>query len=622
MSRISSAFIENITVEEGFLDGLDLSFRPGLNVIIGPRGTGKTSVIELLRFALKAPALTERFQQRARDHARAVLGEGRVTVCCVVDGERFLVSRRHIDEQPEGDAVAVARLAPMVLSQNEIEAVGLDARGRTRLLDGFRSDPFDRGHERAVMTRVTSLSAEIASLRTEIESLVEQVHEVDEARSALVAAQEEAEAQQKSVAAATGALKELDEIGAALATRSVLTAILERTIDALDGWQAQLQETARARPVVEDLPDSQEYASSNPSLPDVLGGAEELVIRAAAQVEAARTGLAERLAAEREAIRTADDAARNRRRYVESIQEGAGAAARRLAALRERVGQLEALGKVLAERRARLSERQTERQAAFAELEQIRDARFGERVAVAQMLTRELGPAIEVTVERSGLGADYSQAIMEVLRGSGLRYGQLAPQLAERMAPHELVRAAEAGDVDAIEKAGGIARDRAQRVMEQIRDHGAGRLLGVEVDDAAHFRLLVGPEYRDTTDLSTGQRCTTVLPVLLYHGDRPVVIDQPEDHLDNAFIVDTLVRAIWRRPPSSQLIVSTHNPNVPVLGEASQVTVLASDGKRGYEERSGVLDDPAIVNSITRIMEGGLEAFERRSRFYHSAERE
>ena len=47
--------IERVQVEEGFLDGLDLRFTKGLNVLIGPRGSGKTSVIELIRFCLGAP---------------------------------------------------------------------------------------------------------------------------------------------------------------------------------------------------------------------------------------------------------------------------------------------------------------------------------------------------------------------------------------------------------------------------------------------------------------------------------------------------------------------------------------------------------------------------------------
>jgi hypothetical protein len=53
------------------------------------------------------------------------------------------------------------------------------------------------------------------------------------------------------------------------------------------------------------------------------------------------------------------------------------------------------------------------------------------------------------------------------------------------------------------------------------------------------------------------------------------------------------------------------------LGEAGRVTVLDSDGRRGFELHSGDLDDRKVVSAITDIMEGGREAFERRARFYH-----
>jgi ABC-type cobalamin/Fe3+-siderophores transport system ATPase subunit len=82
-------------------------------------------------------------------------------------------------------------------------------------------------------------------------------------------------------------------------------------------------------------------------------------------------------------------------------------------------------------------------------------------------------------------------------------------------------------------------------------------------------------------DLSTVQRCTVVLPLILEHSDRILVVDQPEDHIDNAFIVDTLIKSILRRSTSSQVILSTHNANIPVLGEAQLVVQLASDGRRG-----------------------------------------
>ena len=104
------------------------------------------------------------------------------------------------------------------------------------------------------------------------------------------------------------------------------------------------------------------------------------------------------------------------------------------------------------------------------------------------------------------------------------------------------------------------------------------------------------------------------------HG-RVLGFDQPEDNLDNAYIADTLVPQLRNRYPDDQLLVSSHNPNIPVLGEADRVIVLASDGRRGWVDHAGHLDDLATVEAVTSLLEGGAEAFARRSAFYESRRR-
>ena len=167
MARTSDTLIiERLVVEGGFLDGLDLRFTEGMNVLIGERGAGKRSVIELLRFALGTPALTERFARLAREHTASVLGDGRVSVSYMAGGERRTSSRRIGDSEPEGDAPP-ASASPIVLSQNEIEAVGLDEGGRLRLIDGFIRGPAARQS-----TQVgSSLNASIRSLGAGFQSL-------------------------------------------------------------------------------------------------------------------------------------------------------------------------------------------------------------------------------------------------------------------------------------------------------------------------------------------------------------------------------------------------------------------------------------------------------------------
>lgn len=247
----------------------------------------------------------------------------------------------------------------------------------------------------------------------------------------------------------------------------------------------------------------------------------------------------------------------------------------------------------------------------------LRRQRFEQRRDVEQRLNQALAPRVRVALRRGGLFSGYAAAIAEALRGSGLHYAQLAPLLAERVAPSELAQAVERGDDQWLAESGEVSVDRAHRVLDHLRAQGIGDILTAPVEDAVILELLDGSGgYKASDEVSTGQRCTIVLPIVLQHSDRTIILDQPEDHLDTAFIVETLVQALRGRPAGSQLIVSTHNPNVPVLGEADRVAVLGSDGVRGFVRHCGDLDEDNTVHAIEQIMEGGREAFARRASFY------
>jgi hypothetical protein len=71
-----------------------------------------------------------------------------------------------------------------------------------------------------------------------------------------------------------------------------------------------------------------------------------------------------------------------------------------------------------------------------------------------------------------------------------------------------------------------------------------------------------------------------------------------------------------RSSAQSQMILSTHNANIPVLGEAQKVIQLGSDGRRGFVATEGKLESPPVVQAITTVMEGGAEAFRKRAAFY------
>jgi ABC-type sulfate/molybdate transport systems ATPase subunit len=94
----------------------------------------------------------------------------------------------------------------------------------------------------------------------------------------------------------------------------------------------------------------------------------------------------------------------------------------------------------------------------------------------------------------------------------------------------------------------------------------------------------------------------------------PLLIDQPEDNLDNAFIYETVVKSVRGVRGKRQLIFVTHNPNIPVLGDAQRVVVLQSNGRMGSVKAVGTVDE--VKDEIETVLEGGREAFRRRKERY------
>jgi len=117
--------------------------------------------------------------------------------------------------------------------------------------------------------------------------------------------------------------------------------------------------------------------------------------------------------------------------------------------------------------------------------------------------------------------------------------------------------------------------------------------------------------------LSEGQRNTAILNLLLVRGDGPIVIDQPEDEVDTSFIYKDLVPLLRQSKTQRQLILATHNANLPVNADSEFVYALISEGGKGRVLAQGGTDLKQTAAAILDIMEGSEEAFKRRFEKYH-----
>ncbi|WP_446011375.1 TrlF family AAA-like ATPase [Candidatus Electrothrix sp.] len=135
-------------------------------------------------------------------------------------------------------------------------------------------------------------------------------------------------------------------------------------------------------------------------------------------------------------------------------------------------------------------------------------------------------------------------------------------------------------------------------------------------DDSLDIRysLKEGAGFKPVEQGSPGQKTAALLAFILSYGDEPLVLDQPEDDLDNHLIYDLIVTQLKEVKQKRQVLVVTHNANIVVNGDADNVIALDVRSGQTRIVTQGGLQEPSIRDEICRVMEGGREAFDQRYR--------
>ena len=135
-------------------------------------------------------------------------------------------------------------------------------------------------------------------------------------------------------------------------------------------------------------------------------------------------------------------------------------------------------------------------------------------------------------------------------------------------------------------------------------------------DDSLDVRysLKDGESFKPVEQGSPGQKTAALLAFILSYGNEPLVLDQPEDDLDNHLIYDLIVTQLREIKQKRQVLVVTHNANIVVNGDAENVIALDVRSGQTRIVTQGGLQEPSIREEICRVMEGGKEAFDQRYR--------
>jgi len=112
-----------------------------------------------------------------------------------------------------------------------------------------------------------------------------------------------------------------------------------------------------------------------------------------------------------------------------------------------------------------------------------------------------------------------------------------------------------------------------------------------------------------------GQKGTVLLKLFLAEGDYPLIVDQPEESLDNKFIYDELVNAFREAKKKRQIIIATNNANLVLNTDAEQIIIAEFENNK-IRYKLGTIEDLQLREDIMLVLEGGREAFRKREEKY------
>ena len=637
----AASAIESITVQKarylGRSEPLIMHFNPWFNTIIGGRGTGKSTLVDFCRTALRRESeldgheeLYGTFRKRLRVPPQrgeeGLLTDG--TTLQVVyrkDGARFALSwkrdgsvpaiARHDDDVlvPE-DGDIRERFPVRIYSQKQLFDVARNPDALLAVIDD--TDAVDGASQRR---RSSELTARYLALRAEARALRAEAADLPARRATLSDVRRKLNVLQTGKHAS--ALKEYGKLrrqdGAWQSIRRTVMnevadvgrAMEELAVADLDQEVENAGDPAGAalRSAHDEL--GRIVRSFKDAVRDAVASAEQRIKSLGSDPEDPWSQAVETSAAEYRAVSTQLEAAgiSNPAEYRDLLDQQA--------TLQREIEHLE-------QQRTTAHEREETATSVLVQYRSVRAELSNRRAKFADQTSSEL---VRIRIGADGDRSDLPKFLRETL---GIeQFDQDHAALAQRIDPRPKRGWAYRSLDDTIEELHQFvagtgswnAKDgRFERALKRLQPEQLDRLALYVAQDAVtvSFRdqRQPGRPWKPLAQGSPGQQTAALLAFVLGYGVEPIILDQPEDDLDNALIYELLVRRLREQKAQRQIIVVTHNPNIVVHGDAELVMSLDTKNGEAAVVCSGGLQERKVRDEICRVMEGGRDAFQARYR--------
>lgn len=626
--RNYSSAIENILFTGGYLDETEISFSDHLNAVIGGRGTGKSTLLEAIRFVLGKPPFGESALKQHNAIIKSNLGNGTQVQMRIrsaaMQGRAFTISRKYgsqsiiIDSNNQPSTFTPNDLLPglELYGQNEIYEMTRDPQSRNRLVERFLEgdhNQFDIIIGKALLRLKENRESILSALaqRAEMEGevarlpkLLEQASQfkqlgLDEKLKVVPLLEKEKQLVQRNK-------EEFRRL------REAVTSLKDSQLDitylndvAINGLPHNT-ELRKQRDVLQLLQKQAEIAIQQ--FEGLLNNTQE-------ELSPLHLALFNLIASEETLLEQA----------FKDIPASQGKSGRQIGAdYQELLRQIEKIRPqkiALENRQKQINELYLQRKGLLLELISARSSRSAALAKSVKQLNRKLDEKVRLNlqteVDRQPLIDFLDQCNLD-----GIGVKRLAWIAEHDFTPDNLVYRIRQNENDLRSAGWGITPTVAQALI-RLTEQQLLELEELALPDMMDIELNVNHgdgevRWRKIDELSTGQQCTAVLHLLLLENRDPLILDQPEDNLDNAFIAERIVTELRKAKLDRQFLFATHNANIPVFGDAEWIGVLSvEDGKgRILPEQQGAIDLPEIQRQAANILEGGKSAFNLRREKY------
>jgi len=645
-----------------FLGPVALDLNPQYNAVIGGRGTGKSTILEYLRWALCDQPPTIGDDGEVRDIAdfqrrRQGLIEGTLLpLDAVVDVSFLLNGVPHIvRRKASGDLtlkIADTAFQPCT-EQNVRELLPIRAYSQKQLSAvGARLDELRRFVHAPIQGELDVIEERIAELRTELRNAFERVVRHRHLQAEIAAHEIERRSLGEQVQQLRSSLKGLSPEDGAVIARQASYEKEQRVVQSLER-DANAARTALAAAGTEfdRLPGAIDKLNNGDNA-ELLRETHQAL---AAWIEKARTTLKELQSVFIPSVEEKElgpyfkglvDWRERRAGHQKQYDEAAARAAtheetiRQIKGLEERLAEINQAADAKQEQVSRLGDPLSEFNNLRTEWKTTHKARGDLLERQCADLTAVPRSRLRASLRRAADTAPLVERLRQLLKGTGTR-GEHIDKLVEQVAVaadppaswgailDELLTLAwvrvedealvQLPAVPRLDNAGFTQKEKVA-LARQIQPAGWFDLLLFDLKDLPVFEYEVrANDFLPFENASPGQQATALLSILLLQDGPPLLIDQPEDDL-NMKIINEIVETLWQAKSHRQIVFASHNANLVVNGDAELVICCdyrtSATESGGQVKLTGAIDVPEINTEIAEVMEGGIDAFKLRQQKY------